>query len=134
MEMAEEIRKEIEQANQKFGEAVRKGNVEALAALYTEDACLLPPNSEIIRGRQAIQDFLGIAMQQGGWKDIILTTVELVGSGDIINEIGNFKTIVHPEGQERIENKGKYVVLWKRKTEGWKMHWDIWNSSLPPPE
>ena len=134
MEMTEEIRKEIEQANQKFGEAVRKCNVEAVGALYTEDACLLPPNSEIIRGRQAIQDFLGIVMQQMGWKDTILTTVELVGSGDIINEIGNFKTTFHPEGKERIENKGKYVVLWKRKTEGWKMHWDIWNTSLPPPE
>ena len=131
--MAEEIRKEIEQVKQKFGEAVRKCNVEAVAALYTRDAWFLPPNSEIVRGRQAIQESWRRSLQ-GGLKDTILATVELVGSGDIVNEIGNAKIIFHPEGLDPIEYKDKYVILWKRKAEGWKLHWDIWNSRLPHPE
>lgn len=128
--MAEDIRKVIEQVNLKYGEAIRKGDPAALAALYTEDACLLPPNSEMVRGRQAIQEFGG-AMIQMGMKDIILTTVELLGSGDIIQEIGNYKQTMEPEGQEPSEDKGKYVVVWKRATEGWKLHWDIFNTNIP---
>ena len=132
--MFEEIRKAIEQANKKFGEAVRKGDATALADLYTEDACLLPPNSEMIRGKQATQDFWGTVMKQMGLKDVILTTVELSGSEDMANEIGNYTLKIQPEGQEPVEDKGKYVVVWKRTPEGWKLQWDIWNSSLPPPE
>jgi ketosteroid isomerase-like protein len=53
--MAEEVRKAIEKANLKWCEGVRQGNATAVAALYTDDAILLPPNSEMIRGRQGIE-------------------------------------------------------------------------------
>lgn len=130
--MSEEIRKMIAEVNRKFGEAVRNQDPVALASLYTEDACLLPPNSEMIRGRQEIQETFG-GMMQMGWKDAILTTVELLGSGDIVQEIGKYKQKIQPEGQEAIEDIGKYIVVWKKTTEGWKLHWDILNTSLPPP-
>ena len=38
-----QIRQAIEAANGRFGEAVRRGDGAAIAALYTEDAKLLPP-------------------------------------------------------------------------------------------
>jgi hypothetical protein len=28
-------------------------------------------------------------------------------------------------------DNGKYVVIWKQKGDRWKLHPDIWNSSLP---
>jgi ketosteroid isomerase-like protein len=43
--MTEEVRKAIEKANLKFGEGLRRGDAVAVAALYTDDAILLPPNS-----------------------------------------------------------------------------------------
>jgi len=134
MKMSEEIRKAIEKANHKFGDAVRNQDPIALAALYTEDTCLLPPNSTMIRGRQATQEFWGTVMKQMGLKDAILTTVELSSIGDTVNEIGNYHLKLQPEGQDLIEDKGKYIVHWKKTPDGWKLHWDIWNTSLPPPE
>lgn len=130
--MSEEIRKMIAEVNRKFGEAVRNQDSVALSSLYTEDACLLPPNSEMIRGRQGIQETFS-GMMQMGVKDAILTTVELLGSGDNVQEIGNYKLKIQPEGQEAIEDIGKYIVVWKKTAEGWKLHWDIFNTSLPPP-
>jgi ketosteroid isomerase-like protein len=36
-----------------------RGDAAALAGMYTEDASLLPPGAEMIRGRAAIQAFWG---------------------------------------------------------------------------
>lgn len=127
----EQVRKTIEEANLKFGEAIRQGDATALADLYTEDATLLPPDSDMIKGRQGIETFWNGGLQIG-IKDAILTTVDVSGSGDLAYEIGKFTLTIQPEGQEPIEQKGKYVVVWKQTADGsWKLHVDIWNSSMP---
>jgi uncharacterized protein (TIGR02246 family) len=129
--MVEEVRKAIEKANLKWCEGLRQSDAAAMAALYTEDAAVLPPNSEMIRGRQGIEKFWGAAIQMGV-KDAVLTTMELSGSGDIIHEIGNYALQIHPKGQKPIEDKGKYIVIWKHTASGWKLHRDIWNTNLLP--
>jgi ketosteroid isomerase-like protein len=30
-------------------------------------------------------------------------------------------------------DRGKYIVVWKDEGGKWKLHRDIWNSSLPAP-
>ena len=128
--MAEEVRKAVEKANLKFCEGLRQGDAVTVAALYTEDAVILPPNSEMIRGMQGIEKFWRVAIQMGV-KDAVLTTVELSGSGDTINEMGNYTLKIQPKGQKPIEDKGKYIVIWKHTAYGWKIHRDIWNTNLP---
>ena len=126
----EKVRKAIEESNLKFGEAARQGDAAALAALYTEDATLLPPNSEMIKGREGIEAVWSAVIQMGA-KDVVLTTVDVYGSGDLAYEVGNYVLTIQPEGQEPIEDKGNYVVVWKQIADGsWKMHVDIWNTSL----
>jgi len=129
--MTEDVRKAIEKVNINAREGFRRGDAAAVAALYTEDAILLPPNSKMIRGRQKIEGFWTAAIQMGV-KDVVLTTVELSGSDDTVYEVGNCTLKIHPPGKEPIEYKGKYIVIWKRTADGWKLHRDIWNSNLPP--
>ena len=129
--MAEQIRKQIETANQRFGEGIRKADAAAIGRLYTEDALLMPPNFEIIRGREGTQKFWDGAIKMGV-KDAVLKTVELNEKGDTVEEVGNYTLKIHPEGQSPFEDKGKYVVLWKQDADGkLRLHRDIWNSSLP---
>ena len=128
-----QIRKAIEAANGKFGEAVRKGDGAALAALYAYDAKLLPPNGEMIQGRDGIKAFWAGGLQMG-IKDAVLTTIEVLGLGDLVCEIGKYDLTVRPEGQGTIKDTGKYVVVWKQVGDGiWKLYIDIWNTSKPAP-
>ena len=130
--MSGEVRKAIDEANASFGKCVRAGDAAAIAACYTEDACLLPPNSGMIRGRKSIEEFWGGAAISGlGLKDAILTTLELHGTGDIVTEVGEYLLKIQPQGQKQIEDKGKYIAVWKHTPQGWKLHRDIWNTSLP---
>lgn len=129
--MVERVREEIERANLRFGEGIRKADAAIVGSLYTKDTLLMPPNSETIRGREGTQKFWDGAIRMGV-KDAILKTVELVAKGDTAEEIGNYTLRIHPEGREPFEDKGKYVVLWKQDTDGkWRLHRDIWNSSMP---
>jgi ketosteroid isomerase-like protein len=50
--MDEEVRKAVEKEKLKYVEGIRRGDAAAMAAFFTEDAILLPPNSEIIRGEK----------------------------------------------------------------------------------
>jgi len=125
---ATQVRKAIEKGNAKFGDAVRKGDGAAIAALYTEDATLLPPDSDMIKGKPGIKAFWMGGLQMG-IKEAVLTTVDVSYAGDLAYEIGKFALKVQPKGKEVVEQKGKYVVIWKKGIDAvWKLHVDIWNS------
>jgi len=129
--MVEDVRKAIEKVVLKACEGLRQGNASAIAAIYTEDAAILPPNSEMIRGRQGIEKFWKAAMQMGV-KDAVFPILELSGTDEIVHTIGNYTIKIQPKGQKPTEHNGKYITIWKHTASGWKVHRDIWNSNMPP--
>lgn len=126
---ADEVRKAVEAANAEWVAAFNRGDAIAVAALYTEGATLMPPNIEMVRGRQGIQEFWQGAIQRG-LKDAVLTTVEVQADGNTAYEIGRVSLTVHAKDQAPKPILSKYVVVWKRQADGsWKLHVDIWNST-----
>jgi len=124
-----QIRKSIEEANAKYSEAFQESNLAGVVAGFTDDAIMVPPDGELVKGKQAIEEFYNSFFQMG-IKEIVLTTVELEGSGDTAYEIGKVKFRIQPDGQAAIPDSAKYLVIWKRQADGtWKVHVDIWNLS-----
>jgi len=127
-----QIRKAIEEQEHKFVEAALGGDATAAAALFTEDTFLLPPNSELLQGKQATEAFWQAAWAQMKITEFDITTEDLYGSGDVVYEVGKYTLKFQLEGQGNFEEKGKYVLIWKKMADGtWKRHVDIWNSSMP---
>jgi uncharacterized protein (TIGR02246 family) len=127
-EGAHEARVAIEAANAKFSEAFARGDGKAISAMYTSDAIAFPPDSEMIRGNEAIGEFWKVT-REGGVRSATLTTVEVSRSGDVAYEVGRVSLTIQPVGKEPTTAMAKYVVVWKRQTNGsWKLHRDIWNS------
>ena len=125
---AREARAAIEAANAKFSEAYARGDAKALSAMYTSDAIVFPPDSEMIRGNEAIGEFWK-ATRDSGVQSAALTTVDVERSGDVAYEVGKVSLTIQPAGKEPTTAVAKYVVVWKRQTDGaWKLHRDIWNS------
>jgi uncharacterized protein (TIGR02246 family) len=128
-----QVKKSIEAENAKYSEAIQHGNLAAVVAAYTDDAAMLPPDGQMIKGKQAIEE-LYKRLFQIGMKEVTLTTLELGGKGDLAYEIGKTKVRIQPEGQSAITDSTKYLVVWKRQADGtWKVHADIWNFSVPMP-
>lgn len=124
-----QARKSIEEACAKCSEAIRQSNVAGVVDVYTVDATLVPPDGEILKGKQAIEELYRKFFQMG-MKDIVFTTIEVGGSGDTAYEIGKTKVRIQPEGQAAMIDSTKYLVIWKRQADAtWKVHVDIWNVS-----
>ena len=124
------VRQEVEQAVQQFEAHFNRGDMAALAGMYTEDATLLPPDSDMIRGRQGIQQFW-----QGAWDSGIrqarLQVQEVQASGELAVEISYATLTVQPEGGQPSEVRLKYIVVWQRTDGTWQLRADIWNSTAP---
>jgi len=117
----------IAAANENFMAAFNRGEAAGLADFYTENGQLLPTGSDFVTGKAAIQAFWQGAMDMGIKKTVRLETVEAEGHGDTAIEIGKY-TLSGEAGN--VMDRGKYVVIWKQEGGQWKLHRDIWNSSL----
>jgi uncharacterized protein (TIGR02246 family) len=124
-----EVHDAIAAANENFMTAARRGDAAGLAALYTENGQVLPPNSDFVTGRAAIQVFRQAVIDMG-IKEAKLEIIEVEGHGDTAIEVSRF-TLYGEAGKEL--DKGKYIVIWKQEQGQWKLHRDIFNSSMPAP-
>lgn len=125
---SEAARAGIEAANAQWMAAFDQGDGAGVAAKYTEDTQVMPPNSKIISGRSGAQAVFQSLIDAGF--NVKLETVEVEGFGDTAYEIGT-ATITGQEG-ETID-VAKYMVIWKKLDSEWKLHRDIWNSNMPLP-
>ncbi len=127
MTVSTEIRDGIAAANAKFMDTFNRGDRAGMGELYTENGQLLPPNSDIVSGHSAISAFWQGVMDMG-IRTAKLETIELEGQGDEAFEIGKYT--LSGEGGASIDS-GKFLVVWRKEGDEWKLHRDIWNSSMP---
>jgi uncharacterized protein (TIGR02246 family) len=100
-----------------------------IAALYTEDAQLLPPDQEIVSGRAAIQEFFARTNPPGS-AAIEIATVETHVFGDYAHRQGSFLLRGPGGGTVRA---GKFLELWKKVDGRWLIHRDMWSANAPAP-
>jgi uncharacterized protein (TIGR02246 family) len=115
---------EIDAVNAKWIDFFNKGDFGGVASLYSEDATAFPPGSAMVKGRAAIAVM---------WKDMAeqvsdpkLTTVDVKSLGpSAAREIGTFS--LKSKGPKPQEITGKYLVVWEKIGNEWKLAADIWN-------
>ena len=123
-----EVRAAIEAADEVFMATFERGDTAALADLYTENGQLLPAGSDFVTGKEAIQNFWQGTMEMG-IKSAKLETIEVEGHGDTAIEEGKY-TLRGESGN--VLDRGKFIVIWKQQAGQWKLHRDIWTTSLTP--
>ena len=110
-----------------FMAAYNRHDAPALSALYTKDAEIMPPNTKLVKGPKALQGLFK-SFWDAGDVTIKLDTVEADGSGDFGYEVGKY-TLLGQTG--KVNDKGKYIVVWKKVAGRWKLYRDIFNSDKP---
>jgi uncharacterized protein (TIGR02246 family) len=102
------------------------GDANQVAAIYTDDARVMPPNAATVQGRESIATAFG-PMIKAGWK-IELVNTEAMASGDLGYATG---TYVVKNGDGAAVDHGKYVEVMRNVGGQWMISNDIWNSDLP---
>lgn len=127
--MSRDIRPQIESVNAQFASALKRGDADGIANLYTEGAQLLPAHSDFVRGTAAIRTFWQSVIDRG-LKGASVETIELEVYGETAIEIGRYRLLA---ANDAVADQGKYLVVWKHDNGTWKLHRDIWTTSQSPP-
>ncbi len=121
---------ELGQMNRDFAAALNAKDAKAAAALYTEDAVLIPPGEPLVRGRAAIEEYWRGAIESGGVRDVSVETMDARSSGSLGYETGSFALTVDGPDGEAVIDRGRYIELLKRQPDGrWLSTHGIWNAS-----
>jgi uncharacterized protein (TIGR02246 family) len=116
---------EIEQLVEEFMNTYNQGDARGIAAMYAEKGMVLPPNNNMVEGRQQIESFWQALMDMGV-KHLKLEVLEAEQQGDTAFEVG--RATISDEAKQAIDEL-KYVVIWKRENGAWKLYRDIFNSN-----
>lgn len=122
----------LETTSRAFSRAVRAADWSAVAATYTEDAVLMPPNAAVVRGREKIREFFASFPPIS---DFEVENVEIDGRGDLAYVYGVYGMTITPQGAEPIEDSGKFLEIRLKQEDGsWLLFRDMFNSSVPTRE
>ena len=105
-------------------------HLDDLIELYTHDALVLRSNCPPVRGAAAVREFFFGALDAGlGEVEVDPLRVEVVG--DLAYEAGRCKALIPSATGKRREERGKYLWVCARQSNGeWKLAADCWSSDL----
>lgn len=113
---------------EQFESTFAHGDAAEIAQWYTDDAMLMPAESDFVKGRQEIEAFWQAAMDIG-IKRLQLDLVEVEQHGDTVIEVSYYTMW---SASEQLIDRGKGMVVWKWRGDTWKLHRDIWTSNTAP--
>lgn len=115
----------------RWHQLMKANDAAGIADLYTEDGAVMPPNSPIGQGHDAIEQVWAALLQTPGFElTIVPEQIVVASSGDMALDRGTYRMTVAPDGTEQTDT-GKYVVVWRKIGGEWKAAADIFNSDLP---
>jgi uncharacterized protein (TIGR02246 family) len=105
------------------------------AAFYADDALFLFENMPLVSGKAAIAEALGPMMQDPNFALTFgPTKVDVARSGDIAYETGTYQlTLTDQKTKKPFPTKGKYIVVWKKVGDTWKVAVDAPLADPPEP-
>jgi uncharacterized protein (TIGR02246 family) len=105
-------------------------HLDDLLDLYVPDALVLRSNCPPVRGAAAMREFFFGALDAGlGEAEVEPLRVEVVG--DLAYEAGRCKALIPGATGKRREERGKYLWVCARQSNGeWKLAADCWSSDL----
>lgn len=130
----------IEALTKKFTEAFRARDFAAVGSMFTTDAVICPPNSNMISGKGNIQSFWerngmiqALRFDSMSVKSLGENAMRVIGTFTIqirFQQQGAAGSLAAAGPQSR-EINAKYVFVWQKVGDEWKIESGIWNRIRP---
>lgn len=117
----------ILEASRAFSRAMERPDAATMAAQYTDDAELLPPNGKPVTGIDAIEAFWTPGDTEFRTVRHELTTERLEVSCEVAVDLGRWRQVARRGDRPETDAWGRYLVVWRATGDGeWKMQFDAW--------
>lgn len=125
-----QIKSDIQAQENAWADALNNKDLDALMAMYTDDAVSMPFGAPTLTGKAAIrqgqvQDF---ATMPAGMT-YSFETVEVSGNADEVTEIGNS---TYKDADGKVIGTGKYMCVWKKQDGKYLCAREMYNDDQPP--
>jgi ketosteroid isomerase-like protein len=116
-----------------FIEACRNGDVESIASILTEDCVWMPANETTMYDRDEVREWFEEYFEYFRLAALAETERFVTVLGDCAFERWAYSVAIMPvRGGERIRDDGRFLMIWKRGSDGtWKISEFIANSMRP---
>ncbi len=122
-----EARTAIAESNAAYFESFVKNDPSIFIARYAKDGCILAPNAPAACGPEAAAAFFKGAYETFGLRNGKFITTAIYGDGkEFVIEEGLWQSF---DASGKLFDDGKFLVLWKKTSEGWKMYRDSFSSN-----
>ena len=109
-----------------FSAAVMRSDYQSIGQAYTVDAKIFPNNRDIIQGREAIIRYWSLPEGvQTKYHKINPEEIKVLGKEAY--DYGYYEGTTRRADGSEANWKGKYVIIWRKVDQEWKMYLDIWN-------
>ena len=124
----------LAQVSQDWASDWQAKNLDAVLALYTDDAVFLDADGSRVTGRRAIHEFFATVLKQYSAKPTMQSVVN-AASGDLGYDSGTYDEIATPVNNPAgaIQTHGSYLVVLRRVHGHWLIVEQVWTGSTPVP-
>jgi len=112
-----------------YSAAMRAADASAAAAVFAEDGTDMPPGSGPVRGRAAIEAYYRGLFGTCRFASFELTETE----SRIVGDVGYIAGVSRVAVAGGPSTSGKYLVVFKRAGDGWRVAYAIHNDDTPAP-
>lgn len=123
----EEAKQQIAASNAIYFQSFAKNDSSIFMNRYAKDAVIMAPEAPPMPGPEGAARFFRMAYDEGGVKNGKFITTNIYGNGNgYVTEEGLWQSF---NANGELFDNGKFLVLWKKTSEGWKMFRDSFSSN-----
>ena len=117
----------IKKNTEAFSNAYMQGRINDLVNMYTNDGKIFPNQRKIISGKPDLKTFWAIP------EGVKITYHKVIPSEVVIEnnyayDYGYYEGKTLTKEKKEVSWKGKYIIIWKKIDNDWKIYLDIWNN------
>lgn len=119
---------DIGKIEEQYKEAFITGDSTLFLKCYTQDACVLAPNTPTLCGQRGLSLFYK-GTRQAGIRDAVFNSLGLFGqTPEYVTQQGAIEVF---DAAQHSLGKGKVLIIWKKTDEGWRIFRHMLNFDGP---
>jgi ketosteroid isomerase-like protein len=113
--------------------ALRSNAPDSLLALLTDDVAIMPPNEPALRGKAAVRAWYEHFLTRFRTSSLTVINREVFVGDDWAADVAGYEWTLNPvAGGPSVIDRGSYMQIWRRETDGrWLFSREVWNSTTP---
>ena len=116
--------------NARFADTVNDHDASSWAALFAEDAVLVPADQASVTGRRGIEEWGEMATQV--WNHLEIKQEHCTADGNVAWETGTWTGNINVPDQQTMDVSGHFLLVAQKEGSTWRIKAHTWNVTPRP--